>query len=146
MAKDIGDQLKTGAPPMGISGPRVPEDVSPTGGNPASLKATPNHGAHAARADRSTYIKLMMHEERSAFGVRTRVFEVNRQRPDQLVGQGKKPLPSLFGAAQPQCPRLPIDVIQSQSGHFVGSQRQFGQAKSDGVVPLANGSGPGKTA
>jgi hypothetical protein len=146
VAKDIGDQLKTGTTPMGVGGPRVPEDVSPTGSNPASLKPTPNHVAHASRADRATYIKLMMHEERAAFGVRTRVFEVNRQRPDQWVGHGKKPLPSLLGAAQPQCPRLPIDVIQSQSGHFVGSQRQFGQAKGDGVVPLANGSGPGKTA
>ena len=83
VAKNIGDQLKTGTTPMGVGGPRVPEDVSPTGSNPASLKRTPNHVAHAAHADRATYIRLMMHEECAAFGVRTRVFEVNRQRPDQ---------------------------------------------------------------
>jgi hypothetical protein len=56
VAENIGDQLQTGTTPMGAGGPCVPEDVSPTGSNPASLKRTPNHGAHAARADRATYI------------------------------------------------------------------------------------------
>jgi hypothetical protein len=119
VAEDIGDQLKTGATPMGAGGPCVPEDVSPPGGNPTSLKGMPNQVAHAARTDRATYIKLVMYEKRAAFGVWTRLFEVNRKRPDQLVGHGQKPLPSLLGAAQPKCPRLPIDVLQSQSGHFM---------------------------
>ena len=125
VAKDICDQLKTGATPMGASGPRVPEDVSSTGSNPTSLKGTPNHGAHATRTDRATYVKLELYKKRAAFGSRTRLFEVNCQRPDQLVGHGKKPLPSLLGTAQPQCLRLPIDVIQGQSGHFMRSQRQL---------------------
>ncbi|HTR40043.1 MAG TPA: hypothetical protein VMH87_00315 [Pseudomonadales bacterium] len=99
VAEDVCDQLQTGTTPMGAGGPGVPEDVSPTGTNPTSLKATPNHVAHGPCADRATFVRLVMHEKCTAFGPRARLFEVNRKRPDQLVGHGQKPLPSLLGAA-----------------------------------------------
>jgi hypothetical protein len=49
VAKDIGDQLETGAASMGVSRPSVPQDVSSMSGNPASLKGTANHVSYTPR-------------------------------------------------------------------------------------------------
>jgi hypothetical protein len=33
-----------------------------------------------------------------------------------------------------QLPRLPIDILQTQGGHFVGAQAQPGQEQNNGVI------------
>jgi hypothetical protein len=99
VAKNIRDQFKTGTAPMGVSSPRVPEDVSSTGGNAASLKGAPNQVSHAIRTYRAPHRKVMMHKECATFGARAPVLEVIHNRLGHLVRHGQKPFPPLLGPA-----------------------------------------------
>jgi hypothetical protein len=98
VAKNICDQFKTGPAPMGVSSPRVPEDVSSAGGDPALLKGAPNHVSYAIRTY-APHRKVMMHKECATFGARTPVLEVIHNRLGHLVGHGQKSFPPLLGPA-----------------------------------------------
>ena len=135
MAQDLSDLLERGTVAEHAGGERMPQQVCRLGGlvDPGTRQGPAHDVADSRCGTEAAVGRLQTDEQAPGRARRAGVPPIVCQRLPGLARRRQRLAPAAL-AGDGDEPFVPIEIVQSQSGHFAAAQPQSGQQQQDRVV------------